>query len=253
MSPIAETIQALETAFSADPSLARGFGQGVVHFVVDGHEFSVDTRSNPPVVVKGKPPAAPDVTLSFASTQDFQRVSSGQLSSQSAFAKGLLKLRGNMGLAIKFNTVLEAARRRMAAAPANAGLAQAADAAKSMPSTSSTNDVNASTDLKSDAVFAEIAAALERDSALAGKSRGKYRFVLASGGLGWLVDLSVGSGTVTKVVPPADPAADVTLTLSDSDMVRAQLATVVISVFVVRGVQPMRILSSVCGSVADVL
>ncbi len=51
----------------------------------------------------------PDITLTL-SEADFLDLSSGKLNAQQAFMKGKIKIKGNMGLAMKLGTVLAAAK-----------------------------------------------------------------------------------------------------------------------------------------------
>ena len=50
-----------------------------------------------------------DITITIAD-QDMIDMASGKLNPQQAFMKGKLKIKGNMGLAMKLGTVMEAAR-----------------------------------------------------------------------------------------------------------------------------------------------
>jgi putative sterol carrier protein len=50
-----------------------------------------------------------DITLTV-SEADFLDLSSGKLNAQQAFMKGKIKIKGNMGLAMKLGTVLAAAK-----------------------------------------------------------------------------------------------------------------------------------------------
>jgi putative sterol carrier protein len=51
----------------------------------------------------------PDITLTL-SEADFLDLSTGKLNAQQAFMKGKIKIKGNMGLAMKLGTVLAAAK-----------------------------------------------------------------------------------------------------------------------------------------------
>ena len=94
--------------------LAKKF-KGIVKFDVNGRNWVLDMKSSNPRVVEGDESAAgikkADLVIRV-SDEDFQALASGSLNPQQAFMKGKLKLKGNMGLAMKFNTVLKATKSR---------------------------------------------------------------------------------------------------------------------------------------------
>lgn len=132
-----------------------------------------------------------------------------KLNPQQAFMKGLVKIKGNMGLAMKLNVVTAATREYMkknggAAAPAAApAAAAAAPKAAEGPK------------LKSAVVFRAIADAIKADGpAIAKKVNGVIQFKITPGGA-WNLDLKSASPAVTEGVKKAD----VTITVADDDFI----------------------------------
>jgi len=86
-------------------SMAAGLSAKVkFDFAEDGVIF-VDTTQNPPVIVNEDQDEA-DVTLS-CKMQTFQAILNGTQDPNIAFMMGKLKVKGNMGLAMKLNAILE--------------------------------------------------------------------------------------------------------------------------------------------------
>lgn len=120
--------------------------------------------------------------------------------------KGLIKIKGNMGLAMKLPVVVTATRtfikKSGTAAPAPAPAAAPAAAA------------GAST-LKSAEIFRLIDAALAKDGpALAKKVNGVIQFVVTPGGA-WHLDLK----SAAPALSVGEKKADVTITVGDDDFI----------------------------------
>lgn len=119
--------------------------------------------------------------------------------------KGQIKIKGNMGLAMKLNVVIAATRNYIkkhgTGAPPAAKAAAPAAAGKSA--------------LKSAEVFRLIGAALEKDgAALAKKVKGVIQFNITPGGA-WNLDLK----SVTPALTEGEKKADVTITVGDDDFI----------------------------------
>jgi NAD(P)-dependent dehydrogenase (short-subunit alcohol dehydrogenase family)/putative sterol carrier protein len=173
--------------------------------------WTVDLKSSTPSVQLGKVGTA-NVTLTM-NDEDFVALMTGKLNPQNAFMKGLLKIKGDMGLAMK----LEALTKGMSAtAPkaAAAAPAAAAAAAAAAPATAS------SSDFKAQAVFDALSKRIASEGpALVSKVNGIFEFDLAGANgkrQSWTVDLKSSSPSVQsgKVGTP-----NVTLSLNDDDFV----------------------------------
>lgn len=71
----------------------------------------VDLKNGSGAVGVGKPPKA-DMTVAVAD-QDLVALAGGKLNPQKAFMQGKIKVKGNMGLATKLDTVLKANKSKM--------------------------------------------------------------------------------------------------------------------------------------------
>lgn len=121
--------------------------------------------------------------------------------------KGLVKIKGNMGLAMKLNVVTAATRDYM---KKNGGAAPAA----ATPAAAATKAAEGSK-LKSAVVFRAIADAIKTDGpAIAKKVNGVIQFKITPGGA-WNLDLKSASPDVTEGVKKAD----VTITVADDDFI----------------------------------
>jgi putative sterol carrier protein len=70
----------------------------------NGGQWYADLKSNPPVVAAGLNAGA-NCTIDVASA-DFVNIKTGKLSGQMAFMTGKLKIKGDMGLAMKLQKIL---------------------------------------------------------------------------------------------------------------------------------------------------
>jgi putative sterol carrier protein len=97
-----EIFAAMKQAVEADPSLASKFNASVV-FVVGDQTFRLDAT-------KGTPKKDPELAVTF--TLDvLHELLAKKLTPQQAFMKGKLKIRGNMGLAMKLQLILNGTRK----------------------------------------------------------------------------------------------------------------------------------------------
>ena len=72
----------------------------------------VNLKSNPPSILVGDRKSKADVTLKL-SDDDFVAIVEGKLNSQQAFMKGKLKIKGNMSLAMKLESLMKLAKKKM--------------------------------------------------------------------------------------------------------------------------------------------
>ncbi|PSC72753.1 lipid transfer isoform A [Micractinium conductrix] len=84
--------------------------KGVVVFVIDGEQWTLDLREGKGSLAKGPPrgDAKPDITLTI-SDDNFAKMVMGKLGPQQAFLMRKLKISGSMGLAMKLQPILDAA------------------------------------------------------------------------------------------------------------------------------------------------
>lgn len=103
--PAFEQMAAAVKAQGAD--LVKKVG-GVIHWKIDGEVFSVDLKNGGGFVKQGAH-GKPDLTITVKDA-DFVQLQAGKLNPQQAFMSGRIKIAGNMGLAMKLQTVLNAAK-----------------------------------------------------------------------------------------------------------------------------------------------
>ncbi|EWM22282.1 sterol carrier protein 2 [Nannochloropsis gaditana] len=82
---------------------------GNYRFVVDDGNWVLDLKGASPSLRIGDKDSPVDVTLRV-SDADFVQIVTGKLNSQQAFMKGKLKIKGNMGMAMKLESILKLAR-----------------------------------------------------------------------------------------------------------------------------------------------
>jgi putative sterol carrier protein len=106
MEPSAEEIfAALQQAVQANPSLKSKFNASVEFGIKEQNKtFRLDVTSNP----KDKPDLIVTTSLKV-----FHQLLNKKLTAQQAFMQGKLKIKGNMGLAMKLTLVLNAARKQL--------------------------------------------------------------------------------------------------------------------------------------------
>ncbi|ETW07565.1 hypothetical protein H310_02052 [Aphanomyces invadans] len=82
--------------------------KGTIQFVITpGGAWHVDLKNGTGSIEATSKPA--DITITTAD-DDFMAIAEGKLNAQQAFMKGKLKVKGNMGLAMKLPVVIEAAK-----------------------------------------------------------------------------------------------------------------------------------------------
>ncbi|KAL4426968.1 hypothetical protein ABPG77_009529 [Micractinium sp. CCAP 211/92] len=82
--------------------------KGIVVFVIDGVEWTLDLREGQGTLSKGPPPEKADITLTI-NDDNFAKLVMGKLGPQQAFLMRKLKIQGSMGLAMKLQPILDAA------------------------------------------------------------------------------------------------------------------------------------------------
>jgi 3-hydroxyacyl-CoA dehydrogenase/3a,7a,12a-trihydroxy-5b-cholest-24-enoyl-CoA hydratase len=176
--------------------------RGVIVYNVGGDTWTVDLKSGMSVT-RGAPSGKANLTIT-TSAKDFIAIAENKLKPQAAFMRGKLKIKGNMGMAMKLQSVTDAARKAgfgvgaPAAAPA---------AASSSPAPSSAGG----------AAFAELEAALaSQGPGLVKKVKGIIQFCLKSPESTWTLDLKTGTGTLAQG-PWTGPKPNLVITVSDTD------------------------------------
>ena len=194
--------------------------RGVIAFDIPSiGKWTLNLKTGTGTVQKNDTDSAPQLTITVKES-DFLSLASGKVNPQQAFMKGKIKMKGNMGLAMKLNTVLEATRKQLASAdqaPVTPTTATpvTASASSGAPSSATPASVTAPA-LKSAAVFELIEAVLkDRGEELVTKTKGSYQFNITPGGF-WHLDLKAGSGSLVI----GTKAADLTITVKDDDFVK---------------------------------
>ncbi|KAN0041461.1 hypothetical protein ACTFIV_004002 [Dictyostelium citrinum] len=103
--PLGKEFEKLSKAVIANPDLVKKIN-GVYQFDIDTKKYTVDLKNNKGSVSVGPAPKA-DCTITMKEA-DFLSLMSGKLNGQTAFTKGLLKIKGNMGLAMKLGQLTKA-------------------------------------------------------------------------------------------------------------------------------------------------
>ena len=94
----------LPDAFKMDQIKKVG---GVFVFNVDGSIFFIDLKNGKGDVGVGSSPHPADITI-LVGDNDFEALATGKMKGQAAFLKGLVKIKGNMMLAMKLDSVFKA-------------------------------------------------------------------------------------------------------------------------------------------------
>lgn len=102
----AEVFQMIDAALKHDPSVTEG-KKGIFEFHLSGEEegtYQIIIDDNGARAVEGSK-EEPQCTLKIG-TDDFREMVAGTLNPTAAFMGGKLKIKGNMGLALKLQTIL---------------------------------------------------------------------------------------------------------------------------------------------------
>ncbi len=106
MSTPKEIFEEMKKRLEEDPSKVAGVN-AVYQFIVDGEnggKWYADLTGEKPAIVEGEH-SNPNVTI-MVGDEDFVKIKSGQMSGQMAFMTGKLKIKGDMGLAMKLQKLL---------------------------------------------------------------------------------------------------------------------------------------------------
>jgi 3-hydroxyacyl-CoA dehydrogenase/3a,7a,12a-trihydroxy-5b-cholest-24-enoyl-CoA hydratase len=202
MSEINDVFGAIGAAFESDKTLAKKIG-GVLHFALTSPsgntDWVVDGKAG---TVKQGAPTKADCTITL-SQGDFGAMVSGKLNGMSAFMSGKMKIKGNMALAQKFQTLTDAAKKAgLSAKPAAAAAAPAAPPG-----------------FQSTPLFEQITANIKADPSVAKKVNGVFLFNISGGPGGSTVSWTVDAKGNPGVRLGKPPKADCTIAISDADFV----------------------------------
>jgi putative sterol carrier protein len=103
---MSEVFQIIDAALKHEPEKTKG-KEGVYQFNITGEDagtYQMIIDENGPRAVEGVE-KEPDVTLTVEG-DNFRKLVDGSLNPTAAFMSGKLKIKGNMGLALKLQTVL---------------------------------------------------------------------------------------------------------------------------------------------------
>ncbi|EEY69755.1 uncharacterized protein PITG_06241 [Phytophthora infestans T30-4] len=180
--------------------------KGVIKFDVSGAgAWLVDLKNGKGSVKSATASDKADLTISL-SEENFLKMMDNKLNPQQAFMKGLVKIKGNMGLAMKLNVVLAATRNYMKKKNTGAKPAGAAPAA-TVPET--TGGLNAKE------IFRLLGEVVAKDgAAMTKKVKGIIQFDITGAGK-WNLDLKSATPALTE----GSKKADVTFTINDADFV----------------------------------
>lgn len=101
-----DVIDMIDAALKTDPSATKG-KEGIYQFNLDGDDggtYQMIIDDDGPRAIKGEE-KDPQCTLSL-NGDNFKDMVAGTLNPTAAFMSGKLKIKGNMGLALKLQTVL---------------------------------------------------------------------------------------------------------------------------------------------------
>eukprot|EP00939_MAST-03C_sp_MAST-3C-sp1_P004077 g4077.t1 len=103
---ITEIFDKIKEGIAKDPSLVKKV-KGIITFKFSdpGAMWTVDLKTKPGDVYEGKAKKKANLTLSMKS-KDFVDMALGKLNGQQAFMSGKLKMKGNMGLAMKLGSIM---------------------------------------------------------------------------------------------------------------------------------------------------
>jgi len=195
---LADVFSQISQGIKADPSVLQKVNGSYLFDISSSSgkkSWLVDLKNAPGSVTEASGKADCTITISEA---DFLAMVSGKLNGQQAFMQGKLKIGGNMGLAMKLESVLKAARSQQGASTSGGA-------------SSSSGAVDAKF------VFSEITKNLKADPGLVSKVGGTYLFKITTGKgeESWVVDLKNAPGSVKE----GSGSADCTITMKEDDFV----------------------------------
>jgi len=196
---VEQVFDEIAKGMASDPTAASKIG-GVFHFIVGGKSWTVDAKNGSGSVKQGAPASA-DCTITVADP-DFIALMTGKANGQNLFMQGKLKMKGNMGLAMKLDKI-----------PKSGGAGRASAPSPSPPASSSSGG-----GFRAAAVFDELSKRISTDPSLVQSVGAIYQFDISKGGQSqsWNVDLKNGKGSVSQ---GKNEKADCTLTVGDDEFV----------------------------------
>ena len=109
MTDVKEIFREIDTALNEDPSRAKGI-EAIYQFDLNGDDgaeiYQLVLNSDGGYALEGEQ-EKPDCTMKMG-TDDFEKLARGKLNGTQAFMSGKLKIKGNMGLALKLQNILAA-------------------------------------------------------------------------------------------------------------------------------------------------
>ncbi|MEN1967420.1 SCP2 sterol-binding domain-containing protein [Lentibacillus sp. N15] len=105
MAEVKDIFQEIDTALKEDSSRTKGV-EAVYQFDLDGGDsvYQLILRGDDSYATEGEK-ETPDCTLKMSS-ENFEKMVDGNLNGTQAFMTGKLKVKGNMGLALKLQDIL---------------------------------------------------------------------------------------------------------------------------------------------------
>jgi len=236
MSTASAIFGVMENLISSEGAELQKKFRGIVEFNIKQiGTWTLDLKSPELSLKKGKSEVKPDISITLAN-DDFLSLVAGRLNPQQAFMKGKLQVKGNMGLAMKFNTILTATRKKLEAKYGSIdSLLQSGgqhtqqsrqpqqskepEPSQQPSDTTESKTPRAATGNISDPIFQMIQQTLtEQGPQLVQRVNGSFQFKLSgSPGVQWNLNLKSGSGELTRGVKPAD----VTIEMSEQDFIAA--------------------------------
>ncbi|TFJ94250.1 SCP2 sterol-binding domain-containing protein [Lentibacillus salicampi] len=103
MADVNQIFSEIESAIKEDPSRTKGV-EAVYQFNLDDGAYQIIFNGGQSYTAEGEQ-ETPDCTLTMNS-DNFKKMADGELNGTQAFMTGKLKVKGNMGLALKLQDVL---------------------------------------------------------------------------------------------------------------------------------------------------
>jgi putative sterol carrier protein len=197
-----QVFEEIRKGLASDPSAASKIG-GIFHFIVSGKSWTLDAKNGSGSVKQGEPAQA-DCTITMAEP-DFISLMTGKANGQNLFMQGKLKIKGNMGLAMKLDKIPKS--------PSSGSPAPASSSGSSASSSS-----GGASGFRAAAVFDELKKRIQLDPNLVQSVGAVYQFDISKGGSTqtWTVDLKNGKGSVSQ---GKSDKADCILTIGDDEFV----------------------------------